>query len=156
MESLYNKEKQFEVADDNKWNKFRKQSEPTITLTFTRTVQYSTGPEFNSFYGSMPVYEDGYDETSWTFDIDLTEFLDKFDGDYWCDLYKYNPALNALFYDKDDIWIWEYNHEPEKLKAIYDLIMDMFEHYKDFDEKLDEIAQEAHDNYEPDPPDPDY
>ena len=72
-------------------------------LIFTITLQIPTGGRsFIAFYGSMPCYEDDYDEVEREHIVYFSEFIDKFiletgEEDFLLDLEKMMRVLKTSF-----------------------------------------------------------
>lgn len=75
-------------------------------LIFTITLQIPTGGRsFIAFYGSMPCYEDDYDEVEREYSIYFSDFIDKFiletgEEDFLLDLEKNDESFKDVFYNE--------------------------------------------------------
>lgn len=145
-------------------------------LIFTITLEIPTGGRsFIAFYGSMPCYEDDYDEVEREHIVYFSEFIDKFiletgEEDFLLDLEKNDKSFKDVFYneypkeedddEEDDETIhWEYNLHLSKLNK--ELLLKFFDKIpsklsRDIKDAIYDETQEEYDNDGPDPDDYDY
>lgn len=106
------------------------------TVTLETEVEYTSGSSFNSYYGSMPVYEDDYYDAEYELTVNPLDLL--------AELFSWNEDEEAFIEQKYPRIYKEYLYERD-----FKAILALFKHYLNnglLEEYIQEEAQSQYDN----------